>query len=152
MKKFLISRKSSFSHLFDSIFFFENTIMHHIHDPNTLENPSQMFDWVLNVALVLSHSYVIHNIAFNFIPTAFKKGIDEFVCSLSCLIVPEYFLYPFPIPFFSLFLCIPPKRSCITRILMNYSISGSSTFMHNNASIFSSQIYYNTEQISKVLS
>ena len=39
-----------------------------------------MFDWVRNTTLVLSHSYVLNSIAFIFITTAFKKGINEFIC------------------------------------------------------------------------
>ena len=76
------------------------------------------------MALVLSHSYILINIAFIFITAAFKKGIDEFVCKPELFNFSTMFLFffLFLIPFFSLFLCIPPKCCCITRILMNYLI------------------------------
>ena len=118
--------------------------MHCILDPNTLETPSYMHAWVSNTALVLSHSYVLNNIAFIFITAAFKEGIDTFICKPKPFNFSRTFLiffFPILIPFFSLFLYILPKCYCITRILMNYSISGSSTFMQSNVSISSSRIH-----------
>ena len=70
-----------------------------------------------------AHSYVLINIVFIFITAAFKKGIDELVSKPKTFDFSRTFLFfPFPIPFLSLFLCIPPKCCCITRILMNYLI------------------------------
>ena len=116
--------------------------MHCILDPNTLETPSYMHAWVLNTALVLSHSYVLNNIAFIFITAAFKEGIDTFICkskpfNFSRTFLIYFFQFSFPSFICSLFFSF----YCITKILMNYSISGSSTFTQSNVSIFSSRIH-----------
>ena len=70
-----------------------------------------------------------------------RKALTNSFVNLSHLIFLECFLYfsPFPIPSFSLFLCSHQNSAASLECsVMNYSLSGPSTFVPSNTSIFSS--------------
>ena len=89
-----------------------------------------MFDWLLLFCLIVTD--VLNNITSIFITSAFKKGIDEFVCNLSHLVFLEHFWY------FFLFISHQNTYASLEFSVMNSTISGPSTFMYSNVSTFSS--------------
>ena len=83
---------------------------------------------------------VLNNIAFTFITVTFKKAIDELVYKSKPFNVSRTFLlfFPFPITSFSSLVGCRPHQNTTVSLecsLMNYSISGPSTFMCSNASL-----------------